>query len=545
MLFYQSIITVVLALLLLNTILNLRWLSRPPRQPLPAPLPLVSILVPARNEARAIARCVTSLAQQDYPRYEIFVLDDNSEDETAAIVSDLARRYPAVRLLRGQPLPAGWHGKAYACAQLAQAAQGEWLLFVDADTVHAPDCLSTAMRAAYDQQADLLTLLPRIEIGSAGEALLLPVILLTFGTLLPLGLVARWRWPLLAGALGPFMLFRRASYVAIGGHAAVRTDIVEDMQLSRLVKRHGGRVVWRDGSRLMRIRFYHSSAEAWRGLAKSTFTALDYSLPALAVGLPAMLALFVAPYAFLIAGIAGRHDMVALVWLPLAQILCIWLAQLALAERFHLPRGMAFLNAVTMLAVGACTLAAAYQSLRGAGVTWKGRTYQFRPQPSPAGRQTQRATQLALARCALAGMLLALGWHGGEVAARDAALLVLVLWSVALLEQAARKHAEGRWTLIADSASAAAGFAYLALAGLIASWPVALAALVTLASARWYGWRGIATTGMLASGGVLLLAASWPALHAIFGVWLVGVLLLERHTLAQNVGAWLHRPRSS
>src|SRR5690242_8602697 len=149
MLIYQVVITAVLAALLLNTIINLRLL-RAPRTSAQVDekdeTPLVSILVPARNEERSIAQCVESLARQDYPCCEILVLDDQSEDQTAAIVEDLARRYPNVRLLHGGELPPNWHGKANACAQVAKAASGEWLLFVDADAVLAPQCVSVTLR---------------------------------------------------------------------------------------------------------------------------------------------------------------------------------------------------------------------------------------------------------------------------------------------------------------------------------------------------------------------------------------------------------------
>ncbi len=390
MLLFQIIVTVALAALLANTISNLRWLRQSLRGSTPESTPFVSILVPARNEARSIAACVESLAQQNYPHFEILVLDDNSEDDTAAIVASLAGKYPSVRLLRGQPLPEGWHGKAFACVQLAQAARGEWLLFVDADTVHAPECLTVAMRAAQWHGADLLTMLPRILMGSVGEALLLPIIPWVFGSLMPLGLVTRSRWPLVAGALGPFLLFRREIYQRIGGHAVVRSDIVEDLQLSRLVKQHGGRVLWIDGAGLMRIRFYHSSAEAWRGLAKSTFTAINYSLFALAVGAVGVLAFFVAPYAVLLASIISHHFSVALFALPLAQVLCIALSQLLLAHHFHHSRVMAIFFGATMLAVIACTAFSAYQVLFGPGVVWKGRAYQFRSIAAGSGAQAEQ-----------------------------------------------------------------------------------------------------------------------------------------------------------
>lgn len=381
MLIYQGIVTAILAALLLNTINNLRLLRRPPVLPAPADGPLVSVLIPARNEARTIARCVESLARQDYPRCEILVLDDHSEDQTAAIVADLARRCPRVRLLRGRPLPSGWHGKAFACSQLARAATGEWLLFVDAETIHSPHSVSTALRVARQRNAGLLTMIPRLETGSLAEALLLPTVPLTFAAVLPLGLVMKSSSPLISGAFGPFLLFRRDTYERLGGHAAVRADIVEDMQLSRLVKRHGGRVIWIDGAELVRVRLYHGLNEAWHGLAKSAFAAIDYSLLGLLVGVPLCVTALLAPYGFLLVGLLCRQQGAALLWLPLCQIALIWTAYLLLLWRFRLPLGMVALQGATIAAIIFYTIYSAYQVWLGAGVVWKGRSYQFATRP--------------------------------------------------------------------------------------------------------------------------------------------------------------------
>src|SRR5260221_2099108 len=184
----------------------------------------------------------------------------------------------------------------------------------------------TALLAAREQSADLLRLMPRLEAAGVGEALLLARMPLTFAGFLPQGLVMGRRWPLVAGALGKFLLFRRETYLRIGGHEAVRTDIVEDMQLSRLVKRHGGRLMWCDGTALARARPYHGLGEAWRGIAKSSFAAIDYSLAALVLGIPAVAAVLLAPYGFAVAGIIGRRTEVVLLWLPLAQVALLWVS---------------------------------------------------------------------------------------------------------------------------------------------------------------------------------------------------------------------------
>ena len=546
MLIYQSILLAILAAVLCNTLINLRLLRAPLKRPPPAAGPLVSILVPARNEARNVARCIESLARQDYPSFEILVLDDHSEDETAAIVAGLTQRYPTVRLLRGKPLPPNWHGKAYACAQLAAAARGDWLLFVDADTIHDPACLSTTLRAAQEQQADLLTMLPRILAGSFSEALLLPIMPFAFGALLPIGLVMRARAPLLAGALGPFMLFRRETYQRIGGHAAVRADIVEDVQLSRLVKQRGGRLVWIDGAELMQVRFYHNLGEAWRGLGKSTFTAINYSVPGLLIGTAGCAALFIAPYGFLVESMLTHEFTAALLWLPLSQVLATWTMRLLLAQRFHMSRSIVVLHAATILATLLIGWHAAYQTLFGKGVAWKGRTYQF--QRKRAGLSLEPASLLATARLALAGALALLGWRWGNAALGVAALIPLINWTCAMLSYSLARQPDLRLPVVADAAGILSSLSYLLLSGFIGLWLALLVVLLIVGSARWLRWRGAATFGSVTSGSLLLLISgeNLPLICTLVIGWIVGVALLARHSIIETVGGWferLHLPR--
>ncbi len=573
MLIYQATITAILALLLLNTLNNLRLLHRPAATPASAILaavdaPLVSILVPARDEERAIARCVESLARQDYPRCEILVLDDHSEDRTAAIVADLAARYSHVRLLHGEPLPPGWHGKAFACAQLAHAAKGEWLLFADADTVHAPHCVSATLAAVQERHAALLTMIPRLVAGSFGEALLLPTALITFAGVLPLGLVMSHSSPQVSGAFGPFVLFRREDYERLGGHAAVRDEIVEDMKLSRLVKRHGGRVLWIDGTELVSARLYHGLGEAWRGHAKSAFAAMNYSLPGLLAGAPLCAAFLLAPYGFVAAAILGRHvGSLALFWLPLCQIAAVLASYALLLRRFRMPLGMVLLHAVTVGATVLLTVQSAYQATLGGGITWKGRTYDFASQRP--GRRLARAAmtrvrltdELPVARLLLAALLVVLGWRAGSVALRFAVLLPLVGWTLALLEHA-HVHAQARnvapdpasvpastpatLAAVADLAQGAAALAYLQLSGLFPAAP-ALAALVLCALAfRFLAWRAAAAVTSSVLGGLLLLTAGaqTPSLDALPLLWGAVVVVFARRPIAQAVLPWLQRFRS-
>jgi chlorobactene glucosyltransferase len=545
MLIYQAIVTAIVAALLLNTIVNLFLLRRPARRPPPATGPLVSILVPARNEARSIVACVESLARQDYPRCEVLVLDDHSEDQTAALVADLARRYSNVRLLRGEPLPPNWHGKAFACAQLARAARGEWLLFVDADTTHAPDCVSTALRAAQEQRADLLTMMPRLLAETFGEALLMPTIPLAFVGAMPLALVTSTPWSPFATAIGHFLLFRREIYQRIGGHEAARTEIVEDILLSRLVKRHGGRVVWIDGTELTSVRMYHNLGEAWRGMAKSSFAAVGYSLPALLVGVLPCVAIFLAPYGFLAAALITRQSSVALLWLPLAQIALIWASYLLLASRFYLRRRLVVLHAGIILAIILFTLYSAYQSIFGAGVAWKGRTYQFGARRRP-GLRIRVAAPLPLVRLLLAGTLIVLGWRWRGALLRLAALVPLTGWSANLLERALRRESHSRWGAVADAAEGIASLAYLQLSGLLSLQLVLPALLVIGISARFLPWRVVLTFASTLLGGVLVLTAATtePALDLLLIGWTAGLALLASRPITRALLPWLQRFRS-
>ena len=190
---YQAISYVLIALMAIIGATNLRELGRRRRAHyrLPGDVPRVSILVPARNEERTIAACVQSLLSQDYPDFEILVLDDASEDRTGALVRQFEKD-PRLRTLRGTPLPAGWLGKPWACHQLAQAASGEVLLFTDADTVHHPKMLGDAVAALQAERVDLLSALPRLRLATWSERLVLPILLWSVHTFLPLCLARRF-----------------------------------------------------------------------------------------------------------------------------------------------------------------------------------------------------------------------------------------------------------------------------------------------------------------------------------------------------------------
>lgn len=222
----------------------------------------VSVLVPARDEAERIAACVDSIDGAD----EVLVLDDGSRDATSA----LARAHGA-RVIAGAPLPAGWLGKPHACAQLAAAASGEVLVFVDADVRLRPGAVRAAVHLLESSGLDLVAPHPRQETGTLSERLVQPLLQWSFLTTLPLRVAERSARPSLSAANGQFLVVRRAAYERAGGH--VPDAVLDDLALVRAIKRSGGRGIVVDGRSLATCRMYTSWAQLRDGYEKSLWAA--------------------------------------------------------------------------------------------------------------------------------------------------------------------------------------------------------------------------------------------------------------------------------
>jgi len=229
---------------------------------MPENAPEVSVIVPARNEEPRLGDCLRTLAGQDGPGCEIIVVDDHSTDGTRAI----AESFP-VRVIAADSLPEGWTGKCNAAWTGASAAHGHWLLFTDADTKHAANSIATGLQEAQENGADLLSYSPRQEVVSLAERALMPVIFAELAATYPPKAVSDPASPL-AAANGQYLLIRREAYDAIGGHAAVATAILEDVELARRAKRAGYKLRFRY-SEVVSTRMYRSFAEMWEGWTKN------------------------------------------------------------------------------------------------------------------------------------------------------------------------------------------------------------------------------------------------------------------------------------
>lgn len=232
----------------------------------------LSILVPARDEERNIDGCLASLLSQDHPDYEVVVLNDGSRDRTGEIIERLKLSYPNLRSLEGLPLPDGWRGKNWACWQLARAAEGEVLLFTDADTIHAEDSGSCACSALMSSGAGLISGMVRQRMLTIPEMLLVPVMNWAMMCFMPLPLAhVRGRF-MLPAACGQFMAFTKDSYRLCGGHEAIKGKVLDDAELARSVKAAGMRSLLYDATGKVSCRMYTSAAEAVAGFTKNLFS---------------------------------------------------------------------------------------------------------------------------------------------------------------------------------------------------------------------------------------------------------------------------------
>ena len=257
------------ALPALLTLANLRAFSRTPRIPVGGPRPAVSVLVPARNEEAAIGRLCRDVLASEGVDLELVILDDDSQDDTAVIVAGIAAADPRVRLVSGQPLPAGWCGKQHACWQLATAARYDTWVFLDVDVSPTPDALARAVAFLDASGAALGGGFPRQVTGSFLDWLLLPLIHFILLGFLPLARSRSDNSPGLAAGCGQFFVTRRRDYERAGGHAAIRGSLHDGVKLPRAYRRAGLKTDVFDATDIASCRMYTRSLDVWRGLAKN------------------------------------------------------------------------------------------------------------------------------------------------------------------------------------------------------------------------------------------------------------------------------------
>jgi chlorobactene glucosyltransferase len=342
--------------------------------------PLVSVIVPARNEAHNIARCVTSILSTTYPNLELIVVDDSSTDGTAQIARDAAERDPRARIVASPPLPEGWFGKQWACATGAKIARGSVLQFTDADTVHGADLVTRSMNAMRRNRAQLLSVAGRQELGGFWEKVIQPqiftILSMRYGGTESVTRSTRVRDKI---ANGQCIFVTHDSYDAIGGHASVRTSVAEDMMLAQKFFAARKRVVLMLGLNQLSTRMYASLGEIISGWRKNVFAGGLDSVPFGKVGhtlfplfllMPPLLELL-PPLALVLAAFGFATSGTLMLWAAISggATLLWWIVVYVTIRESPLyalayPLGALILLYIFFTAV-----------IRGRRVSWKGRTY--------------------------------------------------------------------------------------------------------------------------------------------------------------------------
>jgi chlorobactene glucosyltransferase len=345
----------------------------------PPDAPLVSVIVPARNERRNIEACLHSVLASTYPRLEVLVVDDHSTDDTRRLANAVAAVDRRVRVIENPPLPAGWLGKQWACATGAERARGELLIFADADTRHAPSLLVRAVNALRAEQADLFTLAGRQDMHGTWERLVQPHIFAMLAARYGGSeYVSRARRPLDVIANGQFIMIPASVYRARGGHASVRDKAAEDLALAQQFKAAGLRVVLMMAVNFLSTRMYANLGELVAGWRKNVFSAGRTTMPGGTLGRAFFpLLLLATPLAWIapiIALILARAGVLSQGWLLWAGV-CIAAALVFWAGVYSYMRQRMWwavlypIGAVVVLYISAGAIA------RGRRIEWKERAY--------------------------------------------------------------------------------------------------------------------------------------------------------------------------
>jgi len=330
----------------------------------------VSVIVPARNEEASLADCLRSLVAQTGVNFEIIVVDDHSTDRTR----EIAMSFPDVRVIEAGPVPQGWTGKNNAVTAGAREARSEWLLFTDADTVHLPGSLAAALSEAHENAAELVSYSPEQIAVTFWEMATLPVVFAELARQYSPSKVSDPASPL-AAANGQYILIRRETYEAVGGHAAISGDILEDVALARVVKSSGRKIRFRYAADRVRTRMYRNYRQLRDGWTKNL--ALLFPNPGwLAVK---SLLLWATPWVVQLLRIAGVLENQG--WDPVflgALILLVFRI-----HRANFPLQMSVLATLFGMPMFAYLLLRSKKAHANGSVTWKGRTYGPKDNPEP------------------------------------------------------------------------------------------------------------------------------------------------------------------
>lgn len=338
--------------------------------------PAVSVLIPARNESTGIRATLERVLATEGVELEILVLDDQSTDDTAAIIDELANRPEhenRLHLIAGEPLPDGWCGKQFACHQLAAAATHEHMLFLDADVHLQPHAISFALSGMKARRADLWSGFPRLSTASLGEGLLVPMIYLVLLTYLPMFFMRWTRMKAAAAGCGQFFLTTQSAYDAAGGHASIRDSLHDGVTLPRSYRNAGLHTDLFDARALATCRMYSGFNQSWAGLSKNAHEGIATARRIVPFTVLLFLG-YVAPTLVLILHLATGANKLSLFSFGLATILS-YLPRFGIALLYDRNWLAALLMPISVTLFLVLQWRAFYAHRSGAASNWRGRSY--------------------------------------------------------------------------------------------------------------------------------------------------------------------------
>jgi chlorobactene glucosyltransferase len=340
--------------------------------------PLVSILIPARNEEENIKKCIDSLIVQDYKNIEILVLDDNSTDNTAEIVKDLAKNYRFLKLIKGEPLKKRWTGKNYACYQLFKKSKGGYLFFTDADTVHEKNSVSSAIACLLKEKLDILSACPRQMMNSFHERMVIG--LTNFQLLIPpLVFLKKSKIPIFGSGIGSLMLAKRKSYTAIGGHKRIKGSCIEDTSISKLFIKMGYKFMIFNGVKVYSTSLYKNFRDIYDGFCRIFMGNFNNNKISVSSIILVLFIFFLQPFILLAAMFFINFNVDVLFNLNLAllsfQILVILSTRAMAVLKINGKIYDIFLHPISIFYMIFMDLALIFKKRSEPSISWKGRLY--------------------------------------------------------------------------------------------------------------------------------------------------------------------------
>ena len=375
---YAWIVAIISVIFLLFALSNAIWFKSYTKKPSIKNGGKVTVCIPARNEEKNIEACVRSFLEQDYENFNIIVLDDNSEDATPIILDKLKKEYPdKITVLKGKALEEGWTGKIFAMNQIVQKADGEYLLFTDADTVHSKDSISFAVTNLTLHNADMMSGYIKEKIGSFGELITIPLMYMLSNFVLPSYINRITTTPATTAAIGQYIVIKRSVFESIGGYNKIKDLVSEDVCLARLIKKSGYKTIFIDCTHAASCRMYHGYKESVNGITKNIFSFMNNNDFLLILGIIGCLLFLTLPFPLfvgkLIYDIVALHTITLqsfLIGLNVAIMFYVWLC-VALSQKSSIA--IPFLYPLLFLNIVYIAIRSYVKTKKGKGYVWKGR----------------------------------------------------------------------------------------------------------------------------------------------------------------------------